>query len=216
LHARQRGQGAVARQGVGADWRIDTTCSRHDQRNSALHRRPSEATHPRMNSNSARVADYETNVLSWSEHQASLLRGLPRSALPKDLDLDLDLDHIIEEIEAAGASALRSIRSFLRVMLVHAIKAASLPHSGAVRHWLAELTQAQIEAAQVFEPSMRQRLDLETVWQRAVRQAAGDLAGYGETPLVLPTHCPFDLADLLDENASRESFSERLRAASRD
>jgi len=158
-----------------------------------------------------RLVDYETNVLAWSEHQASLLRALPRWVLPNDLDLD----HIIEEVGAVGAAALRSVCSFFRVMLVHA-KAASLPHSDAVRHWLVELAQAQIEAAQGFWPSMRQRLDLEAIWRRAVRQATGDLAGYGETPLVVPTPCPFDLADFLDENALRKSFSERLRAASLD
>ena len=52
------------------------------------------------------MSDYDSDVLTWSEHQAALLR---RVAAGEQLNERLDWSNIAEEIEDAGRSKLRSV-----------------------------------------------------------------------------------------------------------
>jgi len=57
---------------------------------------------------------YERDFYLWIEQAVSLLRT-------KNLD-ELDLENLIEEIDSMGRSEKRSIRSNLRVLLMHLLK----------------------------------------------------------------------------------------------
>ena len=61
---------------------------------------------------------YETDICSWAEQQAAALRGLTSRV---DLPNELDLLNVIEEIEDVGISQLRSVSSFMRLILSHII-----------------------------------------------------------------------------------------------
>ena len=149
---------------------------------------------------------YEADFYAWTQHQAELLRALNRAAghLPEDLDTD----HLAEEIADLGKAELRGATSLILQIFIHLIKAASDPYSLAIRHWRTETKAFQKELLRYFEPSMRQRISIQELWEDAL-----DLAGsaLSENELeVAPTiaqACPFSLDDL---TGRQFDFSEAL------
>ena len=150
---------------------------------------------------------YERDILSWSEHQADLLRRVARGELVNGVDWE----HVVEEIEAVGLSQLKAVERTLRLLLVHLLKVHAWPESRAVEHWRAEIANFQAEAVQHYVPSMRQRIDLSQVFARALHQMA-DLTVDGNPPRALPDICPFALDQLLNER--RPALEAILAAAS--
>jgi hypothetical protein len=136
---------------------------------------------------------YERDILSWSEHQADLLRRLARGERVNDVDWT----HVVEEIEDVGLSELHAVESFLDLMLVHLLKLHGWPGSPSVDHWRAEVGSFQKTAARRFAPSMRQRLDVTKLYRDAMEQLEGvhydGMAGRPGPPV-----CPFTLDELLE------------------
>jgi hypothetical protein len=137
--------------------------------------------------------DYDTDILTWSERQAVLLRR--RAAGERINDADLDWSNIAEEIEDVGKNALRACRSQLLQALLHMLKAEAWPLSDAVPHWRSEAIVARINAADAFAPSMRQTIDIADIYAKALR--ALPEAVDGVPPLPVPTECPVTLDELL-------------------
>ena len=149
---------------------------------------------------------YHRDVLSWSEHQAALLRRLARGERVNDVDWE----HVVEEIEDVGLSELNAVRSYLRLMLVHLLKVQGWPDCPSVDHWRREIVSFQSDAAQRFAPSMRQRIDVAELYARAVNELVGtrfDDVPPGGWPAV----CPVDLDALLRE--SRDGLEARFLGA---
>jgi hypothetical protein len=135
---------------------------------------------------------YERDVLAWSEHQASLLRRVARGERMNDIDWT----HVAEEIEDVGLSELNAVQSWLRQILVHLLKLHGWPGLAACRHWRSEIVAFQSDAQQRFTPSMRQRIDLDAIYARAVLQI--EPLRYGGRPAVPPPEtCPVTLDALL-------------------
>jgi hypothetical protein len=78
---------------------------------------------------------YERDILTWSEHQADLLRRAARGERVNNVDWA----HVVEEIEDVGLSELNAVNSHLRLTLLHVLKLASWPDNSAVRHWREEV-----------------------------------------------------------------------------
>jgi len=152
---------------------------------------------------------YRTDILAWSQQQAAALRMLAgRRGLPNELDLD----HVAEEIEDVGRSELNAVQSFLRLCLVHIVKAACSPRRSLVPKWGEEAVQFRSEARDRLTESMRQSIDLDAIWHRAVRQAEESLAFHDEPlPSSLPAHCPFGLDDLIAPSFDVRAAIEALR-----
>jgi hypothetical protein len=109
---------------------------------------------------------YERDILSWSQHQADLLRRLARGERVNDVDWE----HVVEEIEDAGLSELHAVESYLDLMLVHLLKIHGWPDSPSVDHWRAEVGSFQKNAARRLAPSMRQRIDVAKLYTDALEQ----------------------------------------------
>ncbi len=154
---------------------------------------------------------YETDVLAWSEQQAEALREL---AFRRDLPNALDLDHILEEIEDVGQSQMNAGKSFIRLILGHAVKCVVDPDAPSLRHWHAEIGNWQNELADRLSPSMRHRIDLDVLWRRAVRQAELDLMEQGYDGDGMATFrgvpCPVALDDLLGDPSDPVGLVARL------
>jgi len=149
---------------------------------------------------------YDRDILSWSEHQADLLRRLARGERVNDVDWE----HVVEEIEDVGLSELHAVESYLDLMLVDLLKVRGWPDSSSVQHWRMEIGSFQKNAMRRFSPSMRQRIDTAKLYSDALEQLEGvkydDIA-----PHPLPRSCPFTLGDLL--TARRAELEERLDAS---
>jgi hypothetical protein len=149
---------------------------------------------------------YDRDILTWSEHQADLLRRLARGERVNNVDWA----HIVEEIEDVGLSELNAVRSYLRFMMVHLLKVHGWPDSPSANHWRGEIVSFQKDAAQRFAPSMRQRIDLTKLYIDASEQLETVLYD-GVAPLAWPITCPCSLDQLLHDK--RASLEEQFRTA---
>jgi hypothetical protein len=131
---------------------------------------------------------YNRDILEWARHQAALLRRIPRGERVNDVDWE----HVIEEIEDVGLSELAAVRSFLLQLFLHMMKPGRWPTSLAREHWRNEVDIFQVEAAERFAPSMRQRLDAPGLYQQSLR-AVSRMRIDGRSPEALPQICPFTL-----------------------
>jgi uncharacterized protein DUF29 len=135
---------------------------------------------------------YDRDVLAWSERQAKLLRRVARGERVNDVDWD----HVVEEIEDVGLSELNAVRSFVRQILVHLLKLHGWPDLDAEQHWRGEIAAFQSDLVQRFAPSMRRRIDLANIYQRAVQQIALTQYG-GNLAAAPPATCTVTLDQLL-------------------
>jgi len=141
------------------------------------------------------MSDYDTDILTWSEHQAELLRR--HVAGERANDNQLDWPNIIEEIEAVGQSQVDQIESWLFQMAVHLLKAEAWPLSDAVAHWQAEARGFRAQARRKYRASMARKIDLPGIYADAL-QAMPDTID-GTPPLPVPDVCPWTLEGLLTE-----------------
>ena len=137
------------------------------------------------------MSEYETDSLAWSEEQAALLRRMASG----ETTVTPDWANIIEEIETVGLNSLRACRSLLIQALAHDLKAAAWPNTQYVGRWRHDAETFRMEAREVFTPSMRQRLDLDAIYRRALRELPDTIDG--APPLPAPPECPVTLEELL-------------------
>src|ERR1700742_4192799 len=84
-----------------------------------------------------------------------------------------------------GLSELNAVHSCLRQILVHLLKLHGWSGLGVCRHWRSEIVAFQADAQRRFTPSMRQRIDLDAIYARAVLQVEPLRYGGRSAPLVI-------------------------------
>ena len=112
---------------------------------------------------------YDEDILIWSEQQAAALRSL---ANRRDLPNELDLANVIEEIEDVGRGEFHTVESLVENILTHLLLLAVDPDAPATRGWIAEITAWNLTLRRRISPSMRSRLDMESLWRDAIEIAA--------------------------------------------
>jgi len=137
---------------------------------------------------------YDTDVLEWSEQQARLLRRVAAGEAGNEAP---DWGNVIEEIESVGRSEFNAVRSLLVQALLHDLKITAWPLSRDVPHWRAEARGFRADAAEMFTPSMRQRVDVSQLYRRALDRMPESVDG--QPPLPVPDACPFTLDELLGD-----------------
>ncbi len=137
---------------------------------------------------------YDSDALAWAECQADLLRRLAAGERVND---ELDWANVIEEIEDVGRSELRAVRSFLRWAIEHLLKIHGWP-DGPVEHWSSEARTFLSDANAEITPSMRSRLGVPALYQRARAVIIANTLN-GRPPRPLPETCPFAVKDLIVE-----------------
>jgi Domain of unknown function DUF29 len=141
------------------------------------------------------MTDYDTDILTWSERQAALLRR--RGAGELINDADLDWSNIAEEIEDVGSNRLHAVASLLVQALRHMLKAEAWPLSRDAPSWRADAIDFRRQARRRFTPSMRQRIDVAGLYADAL--AAMPETVDGVPPLPVPDVCPVTLDELLGD-----------------
>ena len=158
---------------------------------------------------------YDTDILAWSERQARALREL---ATRRDLPNELDLAHVAEEIEDVGLYQLKAVNSFIRLILVHALKCVFVPDSLALRHWHAEIGNWQNELVDRVTPSMLRKVDMDVLWARAIQQTKLELVAQtddrGKVALMViketGSACPITIDDLLPDAGEPVDLAARI------
>ncbi len=150
---------------------------------------------------------YERDALAWAEQQADLLRRL---ATGERLNAAVDWPNVIEEVQDVGLSELRACQSLLEQALAHLLKLHALPESQAAPHWRDEIRAFLHDVQRRFTPSMRQRIDLDDLYDKAGGRARAAAEDVGITPRPLPDACPFALNELLAGHLSVAELVARL------
>lgn len=138
---------------------------------------------------------YDSDILEWSERQATLLRRIGDGERIRSNEIDWP--NIAEEIESVGRSQLSAVRSHIVLALLHDLKAEAWPQSRDVSHWRTEAIGHRQEAAEALTPSMRQHLDMQTLYARALRRFPDKIDD--QPPLPVPQTCPVTLDEVLGE-----------------
>ena len=153
---------------------------------------------------------YDDDILLWSEQQAAAIRKL--GATRRDLPNELDIENVAEEIESVGRSELAAVKSHIRLILLHLIKLVAEPQSQAAPHWRSEIAGFHSEMIERYAPSMRQRVDLNSLWRSAREQSMLAYDGAQRQVVAeLSTSCPFGLDDLLAERIDSAALLQRLQ-----
>ena len=149
---------------------------------------------------------YDRDILSWSDRQAALLRRL---AAGERLNEAVDWPNVIEEVQDVGLSELRACRSLLRQAMFHLMKLHAWPESRSKAHWIEEAGAFLADAEDCFTASMRQRIDLDALYARALHLAlaATDESGDRQS---FPATCPFHLDELLARQPDVRALAAKL------
>jgi uncharacterized protein DUF29 len=135
---------------------------------------------------------YEADILTWSDCQADLLRRVGAGEKVND---QVDWENVAEEIEDVGRSQLHSVESLLVHALRHMLKAEAWPLCRDAPSWRADAIDFRRQARRRFVPSMRQRIDVVSLYADALA-ALPDTVDR-EQPLPVPAECPVTLDELL-------------------
>ena len=153
---------------------------------------------------------YDEDVYAWAQQQAEALRRLAETR--HDLPNELDLENVAEEIEDVGKSELGKVESFIELILVHLIKAASVPNADPYRKWGKEVRLFQAQLLKNLTRSMRAKVDMDELWRLARLRADIDLTGAGDELLAeLPAASPFALDDLTAPEFDFEAALARVK-----
>src|SRR4051794_8402797 len=148
-----------------------------------------------MRTEARSMSDYDTDILTWSERQAALLRR--RAAGELINDAEVDWSNITEEIEDVGSNRLHAVESLLVQALRHMLKAEAWPLSRNAPIWRADAIDFRRQARRRFVPSMRQKIDIASLYADA--RAAVPETIDGVLPLLILTEMP-TLDELLSED----------------
>lgn len=135
---------------------------------------------------------YESDYDGWLQTNLALLRER-RFA-------ELDLEHLIEEMDEMGKKARQELANRMVILLAHLLKWSYQP-AHICSSWRGSILEQrlQIKRELRFSPSLKPYLP------EAVADAYGDAVQLAskETGLshsLFPDHCPYDIADILDDD----------------
>ncbi|KOR27158.1 hypothetical protein TI05_19625, partial [Achromatium sp. WMS3] len=112
---------------------------------------------------------HDTDFYSWTQQQAALLRAGNIASL--------DIDNIIEEIEDMGRSEKRSLRSCLRVLLMHLLKWQYEPQRRS-KSWHVTIVTQRSNITEILEdsPGLKSLIQIviATAYPKARKEAAAE------------------------------------------
>jgi Domain of unknown function DUF29 len=147
------------------------------------------------------MSDYDTDLLTWRERQAALLRRRAAGELVNDAEIDWS--NVAEEIESVGRSERRELRNRLAQLLQHLLKwRYQTEHRSRSWRTMIATQRREIEALLADSPSLRATLpDVLAIAYRAARDDAST-----ETSLLdLPDASPFTVEQALGDVLTLDS-----------
>lgn len=134
---------------------------------------------------------YDTDFISWTRQQATILRSMPSTT-------GLDIDHLVDEIEGLGRSAIADFSTVIRQLLSSLICRSIDPASISVGDILTSQSDAIIQAG----AGVWRHVDLGMVWRLARRAMDVDL----------PDRCPLSIDQLIAEDFDAEKVVRLIRS----
>ncbi len=133
------------------------------------------------------MSDYDTDVLTWSERQSTLLRRLAAGERVNDR---IDWENVIEEIESVGRSEVSAIEGWLFQAFLHDLKAEAWPLARDVPTWRGDARGFRAQARRTYRPGMRQKIDILGIYADALSALPDRLDD--QPPMPVPATCPVE------------------------
>ncbi len=140
------------------------------------------------------MSGYDTDVVTWSERQADLLRRVAAGECVNDL---VDWTNVIEEVESVGQSQIDAVESLWTQAFLHDLKAEAWPLAIDLDRQRADARMFRHQARRKYRASMRQRIDLAGLYADALAGLPDKMDG--TPPLPVPPACPVTLDEPLSE-----------------
>jgi hypothetical protein len=138
------------------------------------------------------VFDRQSDPYGWAVAQAAVLRHGAAGWKAADRAA------LCEFLEEWAEEMLSAVRSDIVNLMAHVAKAAHSRNPDVIGHWRSECVEFHDRLIDGFRPSMRDRIDMASLWRRAKRKVVASFADHGEPAPPLASECPFTLAALLD------------------
>lgn len=133
---------------------------------------------------------YDTDFVAWTRQQATLLRSMPDTT-------GIDIEHLTEEIEGLGRTAVADLRAAIDDVLKGIIKRSVDPSSISVEIILSD----QSDVIFLADAGVWRHVDLDHAWLLAKRSA----------DVVLPERCPWSIERLISEDFEVEESVTALK-----
>jgi hypothetical protein len=138
------------------------------------------------------ITERHQDPYAWALAQAALLR---RDAAGRKA---LDAAGLTEFLEEWADEMLSAVRSQMVNLMAHAAKVALSHNPEIIGHWRSECIEFHDRLVDGYRPSMRDKIDMASLWHRATRKVDASFADHGEAKPRLPAQCPFTLDRLID------------------
>lgn len=122
---------------------------------------------------------YDTDFVLWTRQQADLLRSMPGTK-------SLDIEHLVEEIEGLGRTAIADLRAAIDDVLKGLIKRSVDPSTISVEKILSD----QSDVVFLSDAGVWRHVDLDHVWLLAKRSVE----------VVLPDRCPWSIEQIVADD----------------
>ncbi len=140
---------------------------------------------------------YETDIVTWSQQQAALLRR--RAARELVNEADIDWSNVAEEIESVGSEQRFAVESLLTNIMRHLLQIEAWPEALAVGHWRHEVAgwRDQVRRRMQRNPGLRPVIEAELpeLYRDAIEAMYEQVDGVSRPPV--PADCRFTLDELL-------------------
>jgi hypothetical protein len=112
---------------------------------------------------------------------------------------NLDIEALIEEIEGLAGRDRREIKSFLKLLFIHALKRCYVPNPDTFNHWVSEIEEFQSQLSEILEqsPSLR-KFFLESISEAYIKGLTKVLKLYPKTAFPSSNPFPTDIETLLE------------------
>src|SRR3954471_14161748 len=131
------------------------------------------------------MSDYDTDILTWSERQAALLRRIGAGEKVND---QVDWENVAEEIEALGRSERSALENPVATIIEHLAKLEASPAIDPRMGWQETIVRTRANVAKLIQRGRKLRDALDQIvadeHATALQLVARLLALHGETPLV--------------------------------
>ncbi|ACK70981.1 protein of unknown function DUF29 [Gloeothece citriformis PCC 7424] len=129
---------------------------------------------------------YERDFYQWTIEQAQALREQKLEAI--------DWINLTDEIESLGNEQLHAVESYLKQLIPHKFKLQYVNDQYSRKGWEDEIDNFLDEIEDRLTNSMRPKIDLDKIYQRARRNV---LKRYPLLEKTLPQECPYTLDELV-------------------
>jgi hypothetical protein len=139
---------------------------------------------------------YDTDVVTWAEQQAELLR---RIAAGERINDKVDWDNVIEEVESVGRSERDTVMSLLTNVMDHKLRLLGWPNHPSANHWQHELRPWLARIAKRHRASMHIADEMADMFRIARLDTDAHMLDAGPSAAPLPLSCPWTLDQILAE-----------------